>query len=374
MKILFCVRYDFFTKPGGDTIQTKAYIDELIKLNCIVDITTDFDSFELNYDVYHLINLDRPLETFIQIKYILDNTKKPYIVVSTIHHDMKQLLKINKSLQSKFIRVIYKVIPNINFIELLKNIIRIAKYSTTINKKVKYLMYQSVSYSDQQRFILSKVNKVLLLSDYELDVINRDLKINIELKKCVIVPNGINTELFAPEPDYKLKKDVLCVARIEPRKNQMHLLEIAKNLPFNITFIGKINQNNLSYYNDFISKVNELQNVTFLNGLPYEQLIDKMRSSRLNILPSYVEVSPLVDLEALACGMNVITTQYSSTNNMFDSDSILYIDPDKLNANTIKQMYNQNFDHELRLTILREFSWEKAAKKLKKVYEDLVNA
>lgn len=373
MKILFCVRYDFFTKLGGDTIQTKAYIEELVKLKCIVDVVTEFDNFSLDYDIYHLINLDRPLETFIQLKYILNNCQNPKIVISTIHHDMKQLLEINKSLQSNFVKLLYQYIPNINFIEFLKNIVRILKCKTNFRNKISYLIQQKTTYIEQQKFILNNVDKILLLAEYESQIINRDLGLKINLNKCKIIPNGIDNKLFKNELNFDQKKDILCVARIEPRKNQIGLIKIFEKSPFRITFIGKINKNNMSYYEEFIKKVNELDNVTFIDGLPYDELIDKMKNSKLNILPSYVEVSPLVDLEALASGMNIITTKYSSTNNMFDSESVLYIDPLDISENIIEEMYFKNFDKKLRIDILQQYTWNNAAKELINIYKELIN-
>jgi len=262
MKILFCVRYDFYTKPGGDTVQTNAYIEELNKLNCITHVTTKFEDFELNYDIFHLINLDRPLETHIQIKYILENRTNAKIVISTIHHDMNQVISINKLLQNDITKLLYKLVPNINFIELLKNVIRVNRAPISFLNKAKYIFIQRKKFVNQQRFILENVNKILLLSDFELGLISRDLNIKIPKNKCKVIPNGINTKLF-DNIDFTHKNGILCVARIEPRKNQMKLLDIAGELPFNITFIGKVNYNNCDYYNKFISKVEDLENGGF---------------------------------------------------------------------------------------------------------------
>jgi len=101
-------------------------------------------------------------------------------------------------------------------------------------------------------------------------------------------------------------------------------------------------------------------------------LIKKMKSSKLNILPSFVEVSPLVDLEALASGMNVITTKYSSTNEMFESASVKYIDPNKLESTLIKDMYNQEFDYSLQNRLLKDYSWEKTTYKLFNTYQEII--
>ena len=62
------------------------------------------------------------------------------------------------------------------------------------------------------------------------------------------------------------------------------------------------------------------KNIKFLGNLNQVELAELFRNSNLFILPSFFEGLPLVVLEALACGCEVIVTEHQNIKNWFDED------------------------------------------------------
>lgn len=133
-------------------------------------------------------------------------------------------------------------------------------------------------------------------------------RISLFTPKHVLIPNGIDTQIFAPKSTQKAI-DILFVGRLEPQKNLFLLLGAIDNLStrdqkISAVFIG---DGSLKEKLLMESKRLELQ-VSYLPAMPQTKLVDYYQESRILVLPSAVEGHPKVLLEAMSCELAVIGT------------------------------------------------------------------
>ena len=85
MKILFCVRHNFYTSPGGAQIQILKTKENLEYLNVECDITlTPYDIDYTYYDILHLTDLTWVYDNIIYLKEIEKQNFSGKKVLSTI--------------------------------------------------------------------------------------------------------------------------------------------------------------------------------------------------------------------------------------------------------------------------------------------------
>src|SRR5690554_5664891 len=94
MKVLFQIRPDFLTNPAGDSMQmlyTKRYLNSL---GVEIDVSTVYTQDYKGYDLVHLFNLTRVVETYAY-SYKAYEQGIP-IVLSTIYWDNSDYYIKNK--------------------------------------------------------------------------------------------------------------------------------------------------------------------------------------------------------------------------------------------------------------------------------------
>ena len=116
-------------------------------------------------------------------------------------------------------------------------------------------------------------------------------------KLSPVVPSGVDTKKFRPEPAEKLDFTVACVGRISPEKGIETLVE-TMHLASDTRFIVAGEKQ---------MEVEFPENCEYLGRIPYEQMPDIYNQADLVILTSETEGMPLVILEAYACDVPVLT-------------------------------------------------------------------
>lgn len=166
----------------------------------------------------------------------------------------------------------------------------------------------------------------------ELRSLERDFK---GVRRVEVVPLGSEVgELSGPEDFervYGERDFVLCVGRLESRKNQLMLLKALEDSPLTVVLAG----GGFSYQPEYEAAIRAFRRIgktVILDRIEPQMLASAYAACRVHVLPSWYELPGLVSLEAAARGKNVVATITGTTEdylkdtafycNPWDSDSI----------------------------------------------------
>jgi glycosyltransferase involved in cell wall biosynthesis len=360
MKILFCVRPDLISTPGGDTIQILKTKDYLERLNISVDVILNTDSIHRRYDLAHLFNIIRVNSLFDYVKHLVKKNI-PYVISpiywDTSEYESKVLNRISRKRKlysslkkitpaGKLIETFFKLFPGDRLIEPMTN------------SKIMFCLENS---------------KLILPNSYiEKIMIEKNFHIR---ENCFVVPNGIDENIIPDEykkikSRFNLPDAFICsVGRIEYRKNQLQTIKAARELGINLILIGNINKREIKYWKECKKLFDN--NTTYISYLTHEELYSIYQNALSHILPSWFETPGLVSLEAGFNGCQIVTSKKGSTCEYFN-DYAFYCEPD--NYETIKSAIKEslirpkNLDG-LKDRILQKYTWKHAAEVTSKSYE-----
>lgn len=134
---------------------------------------------------------------------------------------------------------------------------------------------------------------------------------NIPKEKIFVVPYGVDTSAFVSRNTPPIDNQpftIIFVGQMIQRKGLSYLLDAIRLLDTKYVKLvlcgrGHIDQTLLEHYKDI--------NVEVHLNLPLQQLIEKLHSSHIFVLPSLVEGFGLVIIEAMAAGLPIIITPHT---------------------------------------------------------------
>jgi glycosyltransferase involved in cell wall biosynthesis len=200
------------------------------------------------------------------------------------------------------------------------------------------------------------------------------------------IPNGVDINLFKPRK-HEPKKILLTVCGISRQKGLIYLVKALKNVhkvhkDFRWIHIGPLpnsNNENYSYYLQLVKMIERYhlrENIVFLGRVSLEELIRNYQLADIFILPSLWEGMPLVVLEAMSCGLPIISTKISGVEDLITAKEGILVEPknSKQLSNAIISLLEdeklaKRLGKNARKRIENNFSWEIIASKIKKVYE-----
>ena len=357
MKILFLSRATLYTNAGGDTIQVINTSEYLKKLGITADVRLANE--EINYSVYdliHFFNIIRPADILYHVK----KSSKPY-VVSTIFVDYTEY---EKKISGGFRKLIFRFLSP-DAIEYLKVLTRFLVNNERIITP--FLFLQGHKKSVQK--VIS--GSSLLLPNSENEYVRLVKRYKIE-KAYKIIPNGINTTLFSYQFQIYSKENdlVICVARIEPLKNQLNLIKALNNTSFRLLIIGLPSKNHKKYYAQ--CKVTAGEQVRFIGYLSQEKLVAYYERAKVHVLPSWFETTGLSSLEAAAMGCNIVITDKGDTREYFENYAF-YCDPASPESiyEAVRKASVEKYNEALRNKILTKYTWQQAASKTLAAYREI---
>jgi glycosyltransferase involved in cell wall biosynthesis len=318
--VCFVARGDFESMPGGDTMQWRMY--ERVVREAGLRPTTWFDDSSIPpADVYHAFNVDRPLELYPKLAEV-KRRGRPFIL-STIHHPHEWLTKYYSTGARGSLLYRFALGRSIPARETIREIVTVAR-----GRRIARLIALIPSWRQRVRWLLRNADRIMLLTDSEATYVQTDFAYEIPRHQQVIVPNwseGLGDasagkpEAFAglPEPP------VLVVGRIEPRKGNLRISRLAEQARRHVVFVGLPLNGDAAFARAFHVAVQRSQYSKWIAGVPRSMLAAFYRHSSFLLNVSFVEVSPLVDVEALALGCPVSTTMYAMHHQLLPPDTPL---------------------------------------------------
>lgn len=191
-----------------------------------------------------------------------------------------------------------------------------------------------------------------------------------------IVPNGVDPHFAEGDPrlfreEFGIQEPfVLCVGRIERRKNQLRLVQALHGTRIPLVLIGEcISQR----YMEACRRAADTQ-VRFLPALPHDSplLASAYAACRVFALPSLLETPGLAALEAGVAGARVVVTPFGGAPEYFGKFA-RYPHPRSTTAirDAILEAWESPHDGAaLRTHLLTHFSWERVAERTAQAYRE----
>lgn len=355
-------RDTLFTDPGGDTVQIVSTAKYLKNFGVDVEIKLSKEVSEYHkFDIIHFFNIIRPFDIIYHIPHI----KKIPFLISTIFVEYS---KIHSNINEEFLeRLIFKIDPD------LREYIKVIARWLLKGEKIKSKQYLLRGHRWAVKKSLQSAAMLLPNSESEYRRLNLLYGVNALYKK---IPNAIDTSIFNPnviKVNENYKDAVVCVGRIERRKNQLRLIKAMKDSELKLVIIGKAAANQPSYYQACRNEAGN--NVSFIDFLDQKEIASILGAAKVHVLPSWFETTGLVSLEAAAMGCNIVITEKGDQFEYFGND-VFYCDPAETVTirKAIENAFKSPRNHSFQERVLREYTWQKAAEKTFEAYSTVLDS
>ncbi|MBG7611385.1 glycosyltransferase family 4 protein [Polaribacter sp. BAL334] len=229
--------------------------------------------------------------------------------------------------------------------------------------------------SKMTSFLLKKADKVITL----IPSMSQDLGIKNDL-----VFHGVNVEEFVPNHSKSIseiaqKNIILCAGRVRKAKGQLILLEaasIVKNhQDWALVIVGKVDKPEFLTELKAISQKHSIENqVYFIDET--REIIGYYQAAKIAVVPSFSEGFSLVTAEAMSCECTVIATKNVGVHDdLISHEKNGYLfeagKSDEL-AIILQRLISKEIPFlgkEARIEILKNWSAEKEANELMKMYQ-----
>lgn len=243
-----------------------------------------------------------------------------------------------------------------------------------------------------RKFIVPKVAKkatiIITVSEFEKKVIAK--RLNISENKIRVIYNAVNPQfkiiniesLSLFKNKYQLPDDfILHFGNTAPKKNTIGVLKAyslySSNNKNNFTLV--ITDCSKDYIESLLKEINEpelIKKIHILNYISFSEVPFLYNLAKVFLYPSHRESFGMPVVEAMACGIPVVTSNTSALPEIAGGAAIL-VDPK--NAAEIAEQINilindaavYNSYKEKGLKNARRFNWNDAAKKTLEIYNEL---
>ncbi|OQY88555.1 MAG: glycosyl transferase [Anaerolineae bacterium UTCFX1] len=249
-----------------------------------------------------------------------------------------------------------------------------------------------------EKRVLRRVDRIVVATLAEMTQLRFLYK--ADSSKMVVIPPGVNVGRFYPIPSDEakayigLKPDdrmILFVGRIEPLKGvdtlleAMSCLQMKESRPVHLAIIGGDPSASPEEMNAEMARLKNLcevlgldQSVVFLGVRDQDKLSYYYSAAEVVVMPSHYESFGMVALEAMACGTPVIASEVGGLAYLVrDGETGFTIPAEEPETLCEKLSWLLN-DEALRRKMsaqaaayAQDYAWEKIAKRIVDVYEEL---
>jgi glycosyltransferase involved in cell wall biosynthesis len=238
--------------------------------------------------------------------------------------------------------------------------------------------------------VLKKADKVITVSRATREYV---LRLGADKKKTSVIYNGVDEEFFHPMDKERCREKlslpknkaiILSIRRLVYKNGLNTLIEVASYLVrehHNLLFILVGTGPDRGFIENRIKELKLSNNVKLAGFAPDEQLPYYYNAADCFVIPSSSgEGLPMVLLEAMACGLPVISTISGGTAEIIKESVNGFLAPPRdseaLAKAILKIISNRTasiaIGRENRRTIEKKFTWDNNMEQLKKIYKEYV--
>lgn len=355
MRILILQRPSPPTGADGLNRMLEQTVACLRALSVQVDVVTDPDTDPMPYDLVHLYCLP---DAALALRGLLKARAhlKP-VVVTPMYWNLSRMETEGRALMQEWApELVDTSAEGVDMRALNQEI-------ECVTRQVEHAMLE---------LVYRGADLLLPTSQMEAAQIERDFGVPLEAQR--VVYNGVDP-LFAqaaPEPfieKYGVRDFVLCVGRIDPRKNQYTLLRALENEPLPIVLIGG------STAPEYVAACRRVggSKTYFLSHFTPLQVAQAAAAAHVHALLTWGEVSSGAALEAGLAGCNLVMTTDSSGREYF-GDYAWHVDPGDRRAirEAVLDAYRAPRGR-AREWIRSRYTWERTAQAVHAAYLDVLH-
>jgi glycosyltransferase involved in cell wall biosynthesis len=317
-RVLFLLRSDTDRLVGGTAEQLRQYARAVTERGGEALLHTEPTRPPGRFDLAHVFNVDWPLEAARHMDIALACADR--VVLSPVHHDRRWEGVYHAQGRAGAHRQVASSVGLDGFMRL-----RGAAQAAAVPRLWAEAGGQLVrGVTRRQRQILERADAWFVASPGETDAICADFE--VAPRPVHVIRNGgewvDDGSGLPPLPD----EFVLCVARVEARKNQLALARALVDLRVPGIFVGAPNPRHRAFVARFAAYVDEHPMLTWLPTLGRRETLAMFGRARLHALASWYELAALVDSEAAVAGCSIVTTSRSHSRDVI-GDAAVYWDP-----------------------------------------------
>lgn len=217
-----------------------------------------------------------------------------------------------------------------------------------------------------QSWLLDRVDGTIAISDS----VKRALSDVTDPDHLYTVYHGVNERYFPEDCQRTDEGYVLHVSLISKRKNPKAIVEMAERLDERFLIAG-------GGWDEHIPRERVGDNVEVLGYVPEDELIDLYQGASVFYFPTYHEGFGLPVLEAMAAKTAVVSSDVYSVPEV-TGDTAILCQPDDVDTHLshIERLMTDDDERRALATRAKEraesFTWEKAARRTEKVYQDVL--
>ncbi|NLV27290.1 MAG: glycosyltransferase family 4 protein [Methanomicrobiales archaeon] len=222
----------------------------------------------------------------------------------------------------------------------------------------------------------------LLLSDLSISVschTSELMKKEGYQKESFIIPNGINLTDISVVPPGKNPVDVIFIGRLIPEKQPELFIKAIKILKSDFPRLSCLIIGDGPMMQEIKTQIQDLElseNVTLCGFVKdYNEVISRMKTAKVFVLPSKREGFGIVCIEAMACGLPIVTTRYplnAASEHVLPGSGYL-ADPNAPDvASGIKQYLRTRPDQNVMQNYVQKHDWDKISSLLESIYQKIL--
>lgn len=235
------------------------------------------------------------------------------------------------------------------------------------------------SYFQMKRHVLESADIILPNCHAELNQVS--YLFNIDKRKMRVVPNGVDEGFKSVDGSlfyekYGLKDFVLCVSRIDSRKNIHKLIQAVLGTDLKLVLIGMLDYTKSNYGRMILDLVKQNpEQIFYLGSMSNES--DIFRSAygacHIHALPSRLETPGLSNLESALAGKKVVSSDLSTVREYLE-DYAFYCNPNSVESirKALLRAYNSPKTLDLQNHVSSNFLWKHVAEQTYTAYSELV--